>query len=161
MSRFLMEHAAVLESVVWRARQGVELAYLRPSTFYSLMHEMSETVSRCLLDLFAGPQLSASLWLSLSSGCDKVSSINVSGDSILSAPVPEKLESNNNCVKGETSDECDSSEFTFFSLMRLLKNENCLSERRDFGNGKNFAGVKFVRELCELLETVDAKDTNL
>lgn len=202
MSHFLMEHAAVLESMVWRARQGAELAYLRSHNFVSLMHEMSGCVAQSLLDLFSAPHLSASLWLSLSSGCDRLSSIskatesaknatktdgcaaksskcnseallntnllntNSSGSSTLSKTnsLGSKLSCScdaGGCVcDGEGSDR--SGEFTFSNIMRFIRSEGGVnSDRRSYGGGRGLIAEKFITELCELLESVDVKHTNL
>lgn len=188
MSQFLMDHAALLESIVWRARQAVEGAYLRSHSFLSLMHDMADCVAQCLVDLFSGPHLSGSLWLSLSSGCDKVNSSNVNSDnktvdsakltdllkSVSYNSLGEKFKSNNNrscsslnssCEIESSASDCSSLEksgdFNFLSFTRFLKSECNLSEKKCYNYGKNFVAEKFIRELCELLESVDVKHTNL
>lgn len=188
MSQFLMDHAALLESIVWRARQAVEGAYLRSHSFLSLMHDMADCVAQCLTDLISGPHLPGSVWLSLSSGCDKVNIANVNSDikivdsakltdllktaSCNSLGLKSKSNNSRSCQSLNSSCEiessvCDyggsdkSSEFNFLNLTRFLKSECNLSEKRCSTYGKNFVAEKFIRELCELLETVDVKHTNL
>lgn len=208
MSHFLMEHAAVLESMVWRARQGAELAYLRSHNFVSLMHEMADCVARWLLDLFSAPHLSTSLWLSLSSGCDRLSSISKLTESaknektnncgVKSSNINNEslLKTNSGSVKSTCSNSslvktnscgaklgcnssgacpcdvggcvCDgegpdrSGEFTFSNIMRFIRSESGMGgDRRSYGGGRGLVAEKFITELCELLESVDVKHTNL
>lgn len=190
MSQFLMDHAALLESIIWRARQAVEGAYLRSHSFLSLMHDMADCVAQCLADLFIGPHLSGSLWLSLSSGCDKVNTSSVNSDNRIvdSAKLTELLKSasynslgqkcttksnnnrscsslNSSCEMGLSVSDCSGSEkngdYNLLSFTRFLKSDCNLSEKKCYNYGKNFVAEKFIRELCELLESVDVKHTNL
>lgn len=160
MSHFLMEHAALLESMVWRARQAVEAAYLRSYNFISLMYDMTDCVSRCLLDFFTGPHLTASLWLSLSSGCDKISD-NADMDVRKAASwngLTATIKSDGSKSWGDLK-MCEADcEFTFLNIGRLLRNEvrECCDTKRRCSQAD-----KFVGELCELLENVDVKHTNL
>lgn len=198
-----MEHAAVLESMVWRARQGAELAYLRSHNFVSLMHEMADCVAQSLLDLFSAPHLSTSLWLSLSSGCDRLSSISKvtesaktktdncavksSNETLLRTNSSGVNLSYNNSVLSKTNSlgtklscsfgvcSCDlggcvcdgegsdrSGEFTFSNIMRFIRSESGInSDRRSYSGGRSLIAEKFITELCELLESVDVKHTNL
>lgn len=160
-----MEHAALVESMVWRARQGVEAAYTRSYNFISLMYDMSDCIGQCLVELFAGPHLASSLWLSLSSGCDNVSDSRTKADAEI-----QKAASWNSLARGAKtagSKSCSAldescgagSDFTFLNITRLLR-----SDVRECGGDEKRKGSmaeKFVGELCGLLESVDVKHTNL
>lgn len=165
-----MEHAAFLESVVWRARRSVEAAYLRSCNFISLMYEMTDCVCECLVEFFTGPHMASSLWLSLSNGCDNISSDNKTlaclqkTNSLSNLTKKVKISENkswsafnascSNDLSGDRS--CD---FTFLNITRLLKSDvhdECLDESQ-----KNSSAEQFLSELCELLENVDVKHTNL
>lgn len=164
-----MEHAAFLESMVWRARQSVEAAYLRSYNFTSLMHEMSDCVCQCLVELFTGPHLTSSLWLSLSSGCDNISDNNKALSHLQKAASCNSLINkiktsasasysalNTSCGSdGSVDKNCD---YTFLNLTRLLKGDirECSDEQQ-----KKPSAEQFLSELCELLESVDVKHTNL
>lgn len=162
-----MEHAAFLESMVWRARQGVEAAYLRSYNFISLMNDMSDCVCQCLVELFTGPHLTSSLWLSLSNVCDNFSDNETSTymqraascSSLFNKPKTSESKScsvlNTSCSSDGVDKNCD---FTFLNLTKLLK-----SDVRDCCDGKqkNPSAEQFLSELCELLESVDVKHTNL
>lgn len=190
MSHFLMEHSALLESIVWRCRQGVEAAYLRSYNFVSLMYDMTDCIAQCLVDMFTGPHLASSLWLSLSTGCDKVNSVDVNGDirTTDSAKITtlqktaswnsfsSKILSNNSRSCGLLSDSCKSEngacdflsagrhgDFMFMNISKLLRHDlrECLGERKTCSDDKKIVAEKFVKELCELLECVDVKHTNL
>jgi hypothetical protein len=63
-----MEHVALLESMLWRARQVVEIASVKLQNFTSLMAEMAHFSAQYLVNLLSGSYLSMNLWLSLSSG---------------------------------------------------------------------------------------------
>lgn len=168
MSHFLMEHAALIESMVWRARQGVEAAYLRSYNFISLMYDMTDCICQCLLELFTGPRLPSSLWLSLSNGCDNVSVSKPTTDMQKTASwnsLTSKLKTNGSKSCSALNVSCNSDgyldksgDFTFLNITKLLRSEvrECISENR-----KNPMAEKFVNELCELLESVDVKHTNL
>ncbi|KRT82203.1 hypothetical protein AMK59_4418 [Oryctes borbonicus] len=75
--------------------------------------------------------------------------------------------SNSFCESGSAtgSTEKTTTEFTFLNLSRFFRND-CDSRRSGCGgNGcgsdnRSFFAEKFVRELCELLESVDVKHTN-
>lgn len=169
MSYFLMEHAAFLESMVWRARHGVEAACLRSYNFISLMYEMSDCVCQCLLELFTGPHLTSSLWLSLSNGCDNISDnktstylqkaaswssltnkFKSSGSKSCSA-----LNVSSSCSDGSVDKSCD---FTFLNITRLIKGDSreCCDDKQKISSAE-----QFLSELCELLENVDVKHTHL
>lgn len=168
MSHFLMEHAALLESMVWRARQGVEAAYLRSYNFISLMYDMTDCICQCLVELFTGPRLTSSLWLSLSNGCDNVSDNKTATDMQKAASwnsLTNKIKTNGSKSCSALNVSCDSDsgldksgDFTFLNITKLLKSEmlECGHEKQ-----KNSTAEKFVNELCELLESVDVKHTNL
>ncbi|KAK5646154.1 hypothetical protein RI129_004618 [Pyrocoelia pectoralis] len=75
MELFLMEHASLIESMVWKARQGVELAYAHHGSFVSSMFEVAINITQWLIDLLSGPLLSNHLWISLAPICDNLISI--------------------------------------------------------------------------------------
>lgn len=165
MSFFLMEHAAFLESLVWRARQGVEAAYLCSYNFVSLMYEMSDCVSQCLMEFFTGPCLTSSLWLSLSNSCDNVSdnktSTHLHETVSWNSRTNTEVSGNKFCSALNVSCNSDdsangSNNFTFLNIASLLKN----NPRECCGESYRTAEC-FLSELCELLETVDVKHTNL
>uniref|UniRef100_A0A1Y1MB06 UDENN FNIP1/2-type domain-containing protein n=1 Tax=Photinus pyralis TaxID=7054 RepID=A0A1Y1MB06_PHOPY len=81
MELFLMEHASLIESMVWKARQSVEVAYSRHGSFVSLMFEVAMNITQWLIDMISGPLLSNHLWISLAPICDNLFSIKHS-DSI-------------------------------------------------------------------------------
>lgn len=76
MEQFFLEHAALIESMAFRARQNTEIAYTRSSSFISLMLEITNTSSQWLKDFLSGPQLNAHLWLTFNSNCDNKNSIS-------------------------------------------------------------------------------------
>ncbi|KAK9869666.1 hypothetical protein WA026_003414 [Henosepilachna vigintioctopunctata] len=63
--QFLMEHIALLESMLWRARHATEIAYLRPNNFLSVLVKMVDVTSTWLTNLLSGPVLSLNFWTSL------------------------------------------------------------------------------------------------
>lgn len=160
-----MEHAAFLESMVWRARQGVEAAYIRSYNFISLMYEMSDGVCQCLVELFMGPHLTSSLWLSLSNVCDTFSDNKTSAYMQKAASCSSlfnKVKTNESKSCGVLNTSCSSDgvdkNFAFLNLTKLLK-----SDVREYcgDRQKNSSAEQFLSELCELLESVDVKHTNL
>lgn len=165
LEQFLLEHVSLLELMVWRTRRGAEAAYLRHAQFLSLMLEVSAATSRWLTALLAGPQLASHMWLSLSPICDKFASINFSElicdgrDSYRT----RSFRTAEGCDVNE-SDEFDrSSDFTFLNLTKYLKSEWAMvTARGSYGcKEKNMVAEKYITELCELLDSVDAKTTNL
>lgn len=197
-----MEHAALIESMIWRTRHGVEMAYVRHSSFVSLMFDVATNTIQWLIDLFSGPQLATHMWISLSSICDKFNSIsNNNSDnniqhftnslysnsesyySLTSSTLEDKSVENgeqtftnsnsnislNNLFKSDSS-LCDSSEtlyksndFTFLNLTKYLRNEWATVSLKNSSSvsEKNNMAEKCVAELCELIESIDVKHTNL
>lgn len=130
-----------------------------------------------------------SLSLSTSSNCDSSSSISRSrtfckdsvncqnkGRSLSQDRLTSSVNSGVSCAS-LTNSICESTttigssekpaEFTFLNLSRFFRND-CDSKRSDYGgsgvrgsDNRSFLAEKFVRELCELLESVDVKHTNL
>lgn len=168
-----MEHAALVESMVWRARQGTESAYMRPNNFVSLMCEVTRTVTQWFMDLLSGTYLLHNMWQTLSFNCDNPYSIkyntcfSVSKNS--SAVEFSGLNDLQNTLVSDGSSCYESvnsldkgSEFNLLNLTKFFKAE------WDLGNGKKIASFdkktgaeQFVREFCELLDKIDAKHTNL
>lgn len=137
-----MEHASLVEAMIWRARHEVEVAYIRSHHFVSLMYDMTQTISQCIVDFFTGNQLYFPLWLSLANGCDKFDSIS-SSESV-----------------GKSSDaSCDDGEFNLLRFLVRSGEKEGMRERKE--TNRTYYAEKFIRELCELLETVDIKHTNL
>lgn len=156
LEKFLMEHAALIESMVWRARQGTEMAYLRPSNFLSVMLEVYDHISEWLVDFLSGPYLSGNMWLTLN--CDNNSSIKFS-ESMFN----NRTLMNFNCdvtYKSNGSNAEANVDFPLLILTRLFKNENECHKKFHALN-KNLTAEIFVKDLCELLETIDVKHTNL
>ncbi|KAF2894253.1 hypothetical protein ILUMI_11914, partial [Ignelater luminosus] len=81
LEQFIMEHAALVESMVWRTRQGAEIAYIRHNSFVSLMYEVATGTMQWLVDLLSGPQLATHMWISIAPVCDKFNSI-INSDNI-------------------------------------------------------------------------------
>lgn len=207
-----MEHAALIESMVWRTRQGAEIAYIRHNSFVSLMHEVATSTMQWLVDLFSGPQLATHMWISIAPVCDKFNSI-INSDNIKnnnekcsnfsysnssytsgnqsdayrtmslndleekSVGDSEKMFTNssssislNNSLQSDATNSYDSSDtldkssdFTFLNLTKFLKNEwACVSSKNSYScSDKNIMAEKCVTELCELLDCIDVKHTNL
>lgn len=199
IQKFLLEHAALVEALAWRARHGSEVAFLRHVNFLSLMSEVTKNTARWLIAFLTGPHLSMHMWRCLCassrispSNCDSSSSINsknykdvdvVCQDFSRSLSQDRLTSSVNNggsCGNGCLSTSIDSSavagmgaektsDFTFLNLSRFFRGD-CDSKKSYCGNGacsgddgvnRSFLAEKFVRELCELLESVDVKHTNL
>lgn len=152
--------------MVWRTRQGAEAAYLRHSQFLSMMLEVSAATSRWLTNLLGGPQLVSHMWLSLSPICDKFASINFmicdERDSYRTRPFQTPLDPKARDVN-ESNEFDQSSDFTFLNLTKYLKSEWAMvTAKGSYGcKEKNMIAEKYITELCELLDSVDAKTTNL
>ncbi|KAL1491231.1 hypothetical protein ABEB36_011859 [Hypothenemus hampei] len=75
LTQFFMEHVSLLEALIWRTRNVIEHAYLRPASFMSLVMEATEGVSEWLTNLLATPTVK-NLWLSrLRVDCDSSFSV--------------------------------------------------------------------------------------
>lgn len=196
-----MEHAALIEAMMWRVRRGSEIAFLRHVNFLSLMSEVAANTTRWLMAFLTGPHLSAHMWKCLSSfsfNCDNITSItetrisdsskdeNLSNSSVYHHSLNrsfslEHLNFSDSCASLTSSVETtipsdsnttEKTEFiTFLNLSRFFKNDSGYSmKRNECGNSsvlngvsgnRSFLAEKLVKELCELLETVDVKHTNL
>ncbi|GJQ67468.1 hypothetical protein Trydic_g8307 [Trypoxylus dichotomus] len=194
IQKFLLEHAALIEALVWRVRHGAEVAFLRHVNFLSLMSEVTTSTARWLIGFLTGPHLSVHMWRSLSSSsspsnCDSSSSISGSRTLLKDGVDSQNLNrsisqdrlscsvnsgvsctslSNSLCESSGASSSVEkTTEFTFLNLSRFFRND-CDSKRSDCGGSAGACGSdnrsllaeKFVRELCELLESVDVKHTN-
>ncbi|KAL3283642.1 hypothetical protein HHI36_006781 [Cryptolaemus montrouzieri] len=188
--QFFMEHIALLESMLWRARQAAEVAYLRPNNFLSVLVKMVNITSTWLTNLISGPTLPLNLWTSLYSNnsdisvnsdninncadCDNNNSINsVNYQKVTRETFRSFLNTSNVGHFGNFSDETmksdnllsnsqnEKSEFSFFNITRIIKNEWDNFHLKLSGNSDgNDLAEKFVHEFCELLDTIDVKDTN-
>ncbi|XP_049767030.1 uncharacterized protein LOC126100466 [Schistocerca cancellata] len=65
METFLLEHMAILESVIERLQLAVDRAYLRKDMFVHLMMEAWEDLCQWLEGLFSAPRPSCPLWMGL------------------------------------------------------------------------------------------------
>lgn len=175
-----MEHIALLESMLWRARQATEIAYLRPNNFLSVLVKMVNLSSVWLTNLLSSPLLPINLWTSLHTRSDDFFDCD-NNNSIKCGVFDEKETMNslrsilNNSNSGLFSNsfsgyninllydnQNESYEFSLLNITRLLKSEWDYFNSKLFGNyNGNSLAEKFVQEFCELLDTVDIKDTNL
>ncbi|XP_063902931.1 folliculin-interacting protein 2 [Zophobas morio] len=175
ISQFLMEHVSLLDAILWRARQVVEIAFIKSQNFTSLMAEMAHFSAQYLVNLLSGSYLSMNLWLSLSNGCDNYNSISAfnASDSDKTASVfsPElcesqkaDLNSSNSsaslCSSGLFKETENSGDFHLFSFARFLKTDPFNIKKNLFGENRTITAEKFVQDFCELLEDVDIKNTN-
>lgn len=154
-----MEHAALIESMVWRARQGTETAYLRPNNFLSLMSEVYDNISDWLVDFLSGPYLSGNMWLTLN--CDNNNSSIKFSETVNN----RNLMNNFNCCdvmyKSNGFNTEANVDFPLLILTRLFNKNDCESNKKIHTLNKNITAETFVKDLCELLETIDVKHTNL
>lgn len=65
MREYLLEHAALLESMAVRLNAAVERAYGRKELFVSMMYDASIDMEQCVEDLLQGPRLCMPVWLGL------------------------------------------------------------------------------------------------
>lgn len=164
-----MEHISLIESMVWRARQVVEMAYIKSHNFASLMVELAQISAQYLVNLLSGSYLSMNLWLSLSNGCDNYNSISAFSDkSLFSSCLCESQRADLSCSVSSSSScgsgfkESDSSgDFNLFNFTKFLKTDPFNIKRNLFGDNRTVTAEKFVQDFCELLEDIDIKDTNL
>lgn len=190
MESFLLEHAALLESMICRARANAEAAYVRPSCFASLMYDMYTETCSWLSDVLSGTAVDTYLWHIISSRSSS-SRINESEyqKNYNSSLDLTKTQSDSNLKKINSTGTLDNSKKTKYNFVtsstlevnrKMGEHERKSSVHRSMlGLGRNdirrslfnvsgerssdssqFA-EKFVKELCELLETVDVKHTNL
>lgn len=149
LERFLMEHATLIESMVCRARISIEAAYRRRRNFVAQLYNTAVDTARWLSDL-----LTHGTNNHIGSNCD------CSFNSEL--PIEHCHLSN-----GFGS-------LAFAGLSRLLRNDWDWDFRVGSNRGVNSRGREVgksssmtssvaegcLRDLCELLEAIDAKDTN-
>ncbi|XP_044751873.1 folliculin-interacting protein 2 [Coccinella septempunctata] len=176
--QFFMEHIALLESMLWRARQATEIAYLKPANFLSVLMKMVNLSSVWLTNLLSSPLLPLNLWTMLCNksdnnfDCDNNNSIKC--DVYNSKETLNSLRSilNNsngglfNSFNGDnvnllSDNQSERYEFSFLNITKMIKNEWDYFNSKLFGHctGNNLA-ENFVQEFCELLEAIDIKDTN-
>lgn len=146
MELFLMEHASLIESMLWRARQSVEVAYIRHSSFVSLMCEAANNTAQWLIDLFAGPQLSNHMWISLAPVCDKFNSINNS-DNRLKSTFSGRCNSLNHI--SDDSYNCNK-EVCFTMSLKLL--EDKYTDEQTFVKNRASASLNNIKS--DISETV-------
>lgn len=177
MESFLLKHAALVEAMVMRARAGVECAYTRPGSFASLMFDIYQEVCRWLSDLLTGATLETYLWHTLSRHIltKPTLKLNISNTSLLDFT---KTKSDSSLVKlGERKKGFFATSGQFFEggfkgLAKCDKYERQKSDKFEYRQSLDNLSVSvttqsslyaenFVRELCELLESVDVKHTNL
>lgn len=189
LERFLLEHSALIEAMVCRARAGAESAYTKPGNFASLMYEVYKEASQWLTDLVTGPTISTYLWHTLGSRtksrlqltCDNrpMNSESVRSD-ITKTKSESSLVKNNSKTNLLLSDRTRNNLLLSSSLLEIdsgATTQNRRSSTRLFSNDflklderwksavytsdTSLYAERFVRELCELLESVDTKHTNL
>lgn len=186
-----MEHSALIEAMVCRARSGAEAAYTKPANFASLMFDVFKETSHWLVDLITGPTIGVYLWHTVgqrtkvgfggSSNCDNIisnSSGLISGKNVTVSSDMSKTKSESCLGKSLTTNnsnrtKCNltssllnidnSSSGLRRSILRPLNSDIFSSDDKTFKNTNNSSlhAEKFLRELCELLESVDTKHTNL
>ncbi|XP_060517829.1 folliculin-interacting protein 2 isoform X2 [Cylas formicarius] len=166
LTQFFMEHIALLEAMLWRARCVVEAAYHKPPTFMSVMVDLSGSTAAWLLNLLNGPKILKNFWHSLSLNCDSGISISASSkESVISRTKSYDLVGNgddNGNLRLTNSFNglqwLGKPEIFNFRLGKLLS--------ADFGGVRDSCGGvsddygKFVSEFCEILEALDIKSTN-
>lgn len=167
--QFFMEHIALIESMLYRARQAIQYAYMRPNSFLSLLTKMVDISTNWLIKLLSGPTLTSNLWLSISNSsysCDNSSicafNNNKTEEQMIRSMNYDLSENVNDFTRSfnllSNNDYCDN-EFSFLNITKFFKGEwDSILYIRKFP--KQTASEKFISEFCELLETVDVKDTN-
>ncbi|EFA03529.1 folliculin-interacting protein 1 [Tribolium castaneum] len=162
LGQFLMEHISLVESMLWRARQVVEIAYIKSQNFASLMVELANISAQYLVNLLSGSYLSMNLWLSLSNGCDNYNSISAFSDKSLvwcDRDLSCSTSSVSSC--GSALKEADTSgDFHLFNFAKFLKTDPFNIKKNFFGENRIITAERFVQDFCELLEDIDIKDTN-
>ncbi|XP_044266324.1 folliculin-interacting protein 2 [Tribolium madens] len=160
LGQFLMEHISLVESMLWRARQVVEVAYIKSQNFASLMVELANISAQYLVNLLSGSYLSMNLWLSLSNGCDNYNSISAFSDkSLVGGDLSCSTSSLSSCGSGLKEAE-NSGDFHLFNFTKFLKTDPFNIKKNLFGENRIITAERFVQDFCELLEDIDIKDTN-
>ncbi|XP_030767830.1 folliculin-interacting protein 1 isoform X2 [Sitophilus oryzae] len=168
LTLFFMEHIALLDAIVWRTRQSIELAYHRPNIFISSMVNIAQTTAWGLVNLLNAPRILINLWHCLSTDCDNRTSINASVpkfncQNFIScrnektvanvAPWSENKTNFNGYSKLIRTDVFN------FNLTNFLRTDSEKNGKRSL-DGDCFIGEKFLKEFCELIEVYDVKNTN-
>lgn len=184
MEKFLLRHAALVEAAVGRARAGAEAAYSRPASFASLMYDIHTDTCRWFTDLLTGPTLPRYLWHSLSKETPSVTATPTLG----SWQDLTKTRSETNLPKVNSVSEISGKRTKnyLFSTSSVEVNKSTFYDNNLRTNmNRSFSGLNhsdiiinkhslckisatptspqaenFIKELCELLESVDVKHTN-
>ncbi|XP_018336646.1 uncharacterized protein LOC108745077 isoform X2 [Agrilus planipennis] len=172
MEQFLLEHAALMESLIWSARQMTEIAYIRYQRFFSIMNQLTLKIKSWLVKFLSGPHLSSNMWLGLSSTvCDNMYSIQRESKNISfnlcdsqKTHVNSNLQSKCFCDTYDYSKKMQHSSRTFeFSVLNwtdFFKYDFNFNHTRNENRSKNkILAKQFLNDFCELLENVDVKDT--
>lgn len=155
-----MEHSALIESMVWRARQSTEIAYIKPNNFLSLMFDVFDRVSDWFVDFLSGPYISGNMWLALNCDNNKNNKDSIKNNVV----IHKKTSINFNCdVKYKRNADFNLNnnnvDFPHVIFAKLFKTANELEKLCTVN--RNFTAEKFMKDLCELVETIDVKHTNL
>lgn len=180
LERYLLEHSALIEAMVCRARWGAESAYTKPANFASLMFDVFKETSHWLVDLITGPTIGVYLWHTVgqrtkpgfggNSNCDNsrlISGKNATVSSDMSKTKSESCLGKNLTINNRTKCNLtssllniDSGSNGFWSILKPLNGDIFSSDDKTFKttNNSSLHAEKFLREFCELLESAD---TNL
>lgn len=188
MESFLLKHAALIEAMVCRARAGTEVAYAKPGCFASLMCDIHQEVGQFLCDLLTGSTLDVYLWHEIG---DQPHNIRIKSNSNSSLFSFTKTKSESNLTKfGDVrirkSNNRPNIDSVQLSNSELVNNSFKASVNRSFSgflksdtekcdsrghsiinlsvgshNQSSHYADSFIKELCELLELVEVKQTNL
>ncbi|XP_022903971.2 folliculin-interacting protein 2 isoform X2 [Onthophagus taurus] len=148
LEKYLLEHSVLIEAMVWRLRHSAEIAYIRHTHFLSIMLDVTASTCSWLTSFLSGPQLSSHAWQALSSACDNSFSINDDSFKV----------SESSSASQESLDSIKTNDFVFLNLSRFFTGGD--SKRTSECNKRNDVAQKFIKELCELLESLDIKNTN-
>lgn len=156
LERFLMEHATLIESMVWRARISTETAYRRRRNFVAQLYNTALNTARWLSDLLAYGYLN-----------------NKNIRCFYPNQQPSSLEQQHLTLFGDRCNGLGLGDLAFAGLSRLWKTgtpwdfirnhrstNNNVKELNKSGTMTTSIAEKCLRDLCELLETIDVKDTN-
>ncbi|CAG9767653.1 unnamed protein product [Ceutorhynchus assimilis] len=135
LTQFLMEHIALIESLIWRTHHSVTLAYHRPSSFISFMMEVAQSTAECdnsanlcrsFQNQTSDTSRDRSLFLGSFSGPPVSSTIDIMG----------------------------------FNFSKFLKTDSNKDVVKKTAENSDFVGDGFLKQFCELVEAFDVKDTN-
>lgn len=155
--------------MVCRARAGAESAYTKPVNFASLMYDVHKETSQWLVALTTGPTLNCYLWHVLGQRfkarpfvCDNIT--KTKSESSLIKTKSDRDRTKDVQVFSSSLLEIDTKRRFFDSTLR----RSILRPLTNYASSDKMKNVtfvndaeKFVQELCELLESVDTKHTNL